>query len=250
MRTQRSKHFRLPGLLFFIFLAGHLLVSCKPNTSNTIQNITAAEFKERIQNSNGIILDVRTPTEVTSGYIEGASFININDADFERKISLMQKDKPVFVYCRSGGRSTKAAEFMLKNGFREVYNLTGGTGSWSDAQLPLVKPKNRVDENIKQMSVSEFDQVLQSQKIVFVEFHTLWCSPCIKMAPIVDSLQESYKGKIEIMRVDLDVSQLVAEKHSVSGVPTFILFKNGVEEWRKLGEVEESVLKTQLDDAL
>jgi len=57
---------------------------------------------------------VRTPDEVADGYIKNASTINLYDDDFIAKINLIQKDKQIYVYCKSGGRSSKATELMKK----------------------------------------------------------------------------------------------------------------------------------------
>jgi len=262
MRSPKIKIFKILSFTIITMLIAGQPVSSKStsanqpdnriedNLKNRVKNIPAKEFAKRIKNSNGIILDVRTPQEVADGHIKGSSFINIYDSDFERKVLMMQKDKPVYVYCRSGGRSGKAAEFMIENGFTKVYNLTGGIGAWKEAKLPLVKSKTKVDKNIKQLSVGDFQAIIKKHDLVFVEFHTLWCSPCVKMAPIVDDLEKTYKGKVKIMRVDLDKSESVGKKYAISGVPTFVLFRNGTEEERKRGELKRSVLKKLLDDAL
>ena len=95
-------------------------------SQGSVQNISAAEFQKQIEQNPGIILDVRTPGETAQGYIPDASFIDFYDKEFTNKVKLMQKDKPIYVYCRSGGRSAKAAEILKQNGFKEVYNLLGG----------------------------------------------------------------------------------------------------------------------------
>ena len=66
-----------------------------------IENVSAAEFQALVAQEDGILLDVRTPDEVAQGKIPGASVLNIYDDDFERKLNLMQKDKPIYVDCRA-----------------------------------------------------------------------------------------------------------------------------------------------------
>ena len=145
----------------FILAATFLLFSCSNaqnqrannnvvQSENVIERVSAEKFKQLVESGDGIILDVRTPEEVDQGYINGASTINFYDEDFESKLNLIQKDKPVYVYCKAGGRSGKAAEMMKKNGFKKVYNLEGGMNSWMGYGYTIVKPEGAKDENIKQ----------------------------------------------------------------------------------------------------
>jgi thioredoxin 1 len=212
-----------------------------------IKNVDAKTFKGLAESGKGITLDVRTPEEVAGGYINNASTINFYDPDFEKKINLMAKDKEIYVYCRSGGRSAKAADLLQKNGFAKVYNLDGGIMSWQNNNFPLVKPTGAKDEKIQQLSMDEFKKMINTAKPVLVDFHTLWCSPCKQMAPVVDKLETQYKGKAVVMRVDVDKSLEVSKAYNISGVPVFILFKNSKEVWRHKGLISEEELKKELD---
>lgn len=104
------------------------------------ENIKIAEFAEMIEsNPSLVILDVRTPEEVAAGYVEGAVKINVFDADFEQQVAKLDKKAPIAVYCKMGGRSSKAQGKMLKMGFEKVYNVAGGYTSWVAAGHPTVK---------------------------------------------------------------------------------------------------------------
>ncbi|MEO1436628.1 MAG: rhodanese-like domain-containing protein, partial [Bacteroidota bacterium] len=76
--------------------------------------------------SNLQLIDVRTPEEVAQGAIEGATNINFRASDFQEKILALDKEQPVLVYCKSGGRSGKTADLLVKQGFTKVYDLDGG----------------------------------------------------------------------------------------------------------------------------
>lgn len=134
-------------LFINLITATVLITSCNINQaqqpSSVIVNIDAKQFKALVDSGKGIILDVRTPEEVSEGYINNAKTINIHDADFVSKINLMQKDKEVYVYCRSGGRSAKAAEILKDNGFSKVYNLQGGITAWKDNGFPVAIPAGK-----------------------------------------------------------------------------------------------------------
>lgn len=96
-----------------------------------VQNLKQTDLDSFIQKDSVILIDVRTPGEVAAGYIPGAdSFIDINNAAFENKIGQLNTNYTYVMYCRSGGRSGRAASYMINNGFTKVYNLEGGMLSY------------------------------------------------------------------------------------------------------------------------
>ncbi|MEY3195147.1 MAG: hypothetical protein RIQ78_1244 [Bacteroidota bacterium] len=114
-----------------LFLSLITLFSCSQNAQT--QNVLDAEKTENMLKSDGSVqlVDVRTPSEwQQTGVIEGAKRINFNGADFQEQIALLDKNKPVIVYCAAGGRSPKAASMMTKMGFNKVYNYSGGMNDW------------------------------------------------------------------------------------------------------------------------
>lgn len=97
-----------------------------------VQALNQSDLSTKLQEENVVLIDVRTPGEVSSGYIKGANkFIDINGASFEADIKALDKSKTYVMYCRSGGRSGRAAEFMVNNGFTNVYNLLGGISNYT-----------------------------------------------------------------------------------------------------------------------
>ncbi|MCF8237147.1 MAG: rhodanese-like domain-containing protein [Saprospiraceae bacterium] len=84
-----------------------------------------------------ILLDVRSPEETAQAKLPGAMEIDFYQSDFLEKVDQLPKDKPVFVYCRSGNRSGQAMDKMKTLGFVEVYNLSGGITAWQAAGLPI-----------------------------------------------------------------------------------------------------------------
>jgi len=220
------------------------------NRPLAIENVDAKKFKELVDDGKGIILDVRTPEEVSAGYINNASTINLFDKDFNEKINLIQKDKPIYVYCRTGVRSAKAAELLQQNGFSKIHVLKGGISAWENNGYPIVKPKGTKDEKIQQMTLADFKKLLLTDKPILVDFHTKWCSPCMKMAPIVDGIAEKYKDKAIVLRIDVDRSKELGKAYKIQGVPVFILFKNGKEKWNHNGVISEEELKKKIEEYL
>ncbi len=90
-----------------------------------------------LDTTDALIIDVRTEAEFSEEHLPGALHMNVNQPDFKEKIQLLSKDKPVLVYCRSGGRSMKAAELMEELGFKAIYNLEGGMIAWKKEQEKL-----------------------------------------------------------------------------------------------------------------
>ena len=124
-------------------LALMIFYSCKdPNINDTttsdIELISAQQVHEAINNEDSLqLVDVRTQEEYEVSHLKGAQNICLESSDFEKKIKLLDKDKPVYVYCKKGGQSTKAAEKLKKLGFTKVYDLDGGIRSWEEKKLEL-----------------------------------------------------------------------------------------------------------------
>lgn len=103
-------------------------------------DVDVATFARYMNELPGVqLLDVRTPGEIAQGKIAGALEIDINDADFKQKVSKLDKEKPVLVYCRSGARSGNAMRQMTAMGFKQVYNLAGGINAWQGSGQKVVR---------------------------------------------------------------------------------------------------------------
>lgn len=92
-------------------------------------NLSGREFKSNFENTNGVLLDVRTPEEYAAGHIEGALNIDIFNPNFRDLIDALDNSKEYFVYCRSGNRSGQACMLMAELGYKSN-NLMGGIGAW------------------------------------------------------------------------------------------------------------------------
>ncbi len=114
--------------------------ACSQSTSqNTDGNQTPAvielsqdKLPGMIDQDDVIVIDVRTPGEIAEGYIKGADkFIDFNGTNFEQEVNALDKSKTYVMYCRSGGRSGQASNYMIQQGFTQVYNLTGGITAYN-----------------------------------------------------------------------------------------------------------------------
>ena len=94
------------------------------------KDVSVKEFSKLITTGKGTLLDVRAPGEIAKGSIKGSVNMDFFDDNFESKLDQLDKTKPVYVYCASGGRSSDAMDMMKKKGFVAVYNLLGGYNAW------------------------------------------------------------------------------------------------------------------------
>ena len=101
-------------------------------------NLGVKEFSEKIAEEGVRILDVRTPDEISKGYIEGAQFVDFYREDFKIEIDSLNKEFAYAIYCRSGKRSSQAMEIMQEFGFENLYNLEGGIIEWTNTGMPVV----------------------------------------------------------------------------------------------------------------
>jgi len=100
------------------------------------QGISSREAKNLLEkNKNIFLLDVRTPQENSQSRLPGSVLIPINE--FERRISEVPRNKTILVYCAVGARSKSVAEYLSKNGYKDVYTMTDGLVGWYRNGFPL-----------------------------------------------------------------------------------------------------------------
>lgn len=116
-----------------------LVVACETSSQQQFSQVDSHKFQEVLEGREVQLIDVRTPEEVSYGKIEGAGHIDFYDPEFETKISKLDKEKPVALYCAAGGRSAMAGEKLMELGFKEVYDLSGGFRGWQKDGYPIVK---------------------------------------------------------------------------------------------------------------
>lgn len=206
------------------------LVSSCNGGAQTNKEVSADQFEKGIQQPDVQLLDVRTAGEYRNGHIKSALQANWNDQnEFADRISALDKQKPVYIYCLSGPRSSTAAEWLRANGFQQVVELNGGFSSWKRNGKPV---EGMAD--VKQMTMSDYQQQIAGKEYVLVDFGAEWCPPCRKMEPIVNEFLAKQK-EISFLKIDGGIHTDLMKQLNAEGLPTFILLKNGQEVWRHKG---------------
>jgi rhodanese-related sulfurtransferase len=131
---------KLLSLIIVILVFTISCVAQEKKTSEEKDVLTPKDFQSKLSTTpNAVLLDVRTPDEVSQGKIQGSVNIDFNNTDYKKKIDSLDKEKTYFVYCAKGGRSSKAYAVMKSSGFKHVYDLEGGYSAWNEMGLPIVK---------------------------------------------------------------------------------------------------------------
>ena len=116
-------------MLRFVFFSLLLVNSCQIFESKEINTISDTQFTE-IQNTDYILVDVRTLEEYESGHIQDAVNFDFYSESFKNDILTLEKSSSIILYCRTQNRSIKTANFLKENGFKEIAVIKGGITSW------------------------------------------------------------------------------------------------------------------------
>ncbi len=220
-------------ILFIVFLHSFIFVKAQK-----IELLPPKSFEKKIISvPNPQILDVRTLEEFKNGAIENSLNADFNNQEeFKEYITYLDKSKPIFVYCFSGGRSAEASKILASNGFSTIYNLEGGYKDWLSKKKPVGA------ENIyKGMTNVDFMNLIKSDLPVLTVFSAKWCPPCKQLAPIINQIEVENKN-IKVVKIDVDLEKDLCARLGVDKYPSIVLFKDQKEAWSNVGFIEKSKL--------
>lgn len=98
--------------------------------------------------------------------------------------------------------------------------------------------------------MESFNDVINSDQLVLVDFFATWCQPCKMMHPVLDQVKATLGDRIRIVKVDVDQHGITAGRHQVRSVPTLMLFRNGEMLWRQSGAMSKTDLLAVIDPFL
>jgi thioredoxin 1 len=232
MKSLTTTSFRLLILVLFSCQG----VAQKEGSIN--KTISPTEFEQKLALPEAQLIDVRSPEEYADGGIKGSVNINYNGADFEERIAKLNKEKPVLVYCLSGGRSGSAAQKLNALGFKEVYNLQGGLVQWRSEGKTAGKTAGG-------MSMDDYTKAISAKGYVLVDFNAAWCAPCKKMLPWITQLSNDRKADLTLLKIDADQNADLLTQKGIQGIPYLELYKDGSLVWKQMGYIEEAEFKKQ-----
>ena len=93
-------------------------------------------------------------------------------------------------------------------------------------------------------------EVLKSDKPVLVDFWAAWCAPCRMIAPVVEAIAEEYEGKAKVLKLNVDENAETSAKYNIRGIPTLLLFKDGVVKEQIVGNTTKSTISKMIDNQL
>lgn len=227
--------------IYAFILSLFVISACNSQSEGYVLDPLA--FDQKIGNTpDAIILDVRTPGEFAEGYINKAVNIDFRDTKFDATLKNMDKSKPYFVYCLSGGRSGEAAKIMRSQGFEKVYELKGGILAWKKEKMPLAG----ITAAAADQSVDNFKKLLSENNKILIDFYAPWCGPCKKMAPMMEELKKEYKDKISIVKINVDENEALSAQLGISQIPLFHYYEGGKLKWKHEGLISKKELLKQL----
>lgn len=119
-----------------------VVLGCRESVAQEhVKDVSAKEMQKLIEADSVQLIDVRTPKEFKEGHISNAKNIDFLSESFSENLQILNKQKPVVVYCRSGNRSTKSIKEFLDAGFVEIYNLEGGILLWEAQGFKVERQK-------------------------------------------------------------------------------------------------------------
>lgn len=125
--------------LFSLFVLVIAFSSCIKKSVAGVVLSDATSFEKKMSAPHVQLVDVRTSEEFAEGHLPKSVNIDVTSDDFESKVATLDKEQPVMVYCKMGGRSAKATEKLKELGFKNITDLEGGFSNWEEEKKPIEK---------------------------------------------------------------------------------------------------------------
>lgn len=239
---------RMKSVFAYLFIA--VLIGITGCMADGQETLNPKEFKAKLALSELQLVDIRTPAEYDLGYIEGADNIDFYNTEFVANISKLDKEKPLAIYCKSGGRTKDAMKQLAKVGFKNIYALAGGLLAWEKTGYTLVTPKP-IEQVKTTVTKAEYDKLVASEKIVIIDFSAVWCGPCKMLKPVLDKISTEYAAKgVKIITIDVDDSKALSNELRVNEIPLLLFYKDGKLAEQMIGFNPENIIKETIEKYL
>ena len=159
-------------LKIFTVIATLFMMACSSKASNhNVEVVSPKEFQTKLSDdTSAYLLDVRKPEEFEAGHLDGAHLLNWLDTEsFKKETLKIDKSKTIYVYCRSGRRSSEAANYLAENGYK-VVDMEGGILAWEEAKLPVVKNSDTASKLIEAQGIKHDSFTTKSGKELRIHF--------------------------------------------------------------------------------
>lgn len=235
---------------FITFFSITLLLSISGCQAGGQETLNPKDFKAKITMAGVQLVDIRTPQEFELGYIEGAENIDFYNPDFVTLISKLDKEKPLAIYCKSGGRTKDAMKVLAKEGFKDIYALGGGLLAWEKDGFLLMVPKP-VEPVKTTVTKAEYDKLVASDKMVIIDFSAVWCGPCKMLKPVLDKISTDYSARgVKIITIDVDASKALSNELMVNEIPLILFYRDGKMVEQMIGFNPEAIIKETIEKYL
>ena len=125
----------------------------------------------------------------------------------------------------------------MRNGLRTHQRTFYILEKLSPSNLRLIQIKHNMET---------FQQIINGEKPVLIDFYATWGGPCKAMSPIVEQIGKEMQGQARVLKIDVDKNQAVAAQYQIQAVPTFMIFKKGEMVWRQPGGADKMTIMNQL----
>jgi thioredoxin 1 len=116
------------------------------------------------------------------------------------------------------------------------------------------KPTEKSASNENEIKIiddmSSFNEIINSNTPVLVDFYADWCAPCRMMAPILEQVSKEMNGKVRVVKVNVDKNSDAAHKYQIRSIPTMILFRNGKVQWQGVGVMQADQIKSIIEQKI
>jgi rhodanese-related sulfurtransferase len=211
------------------------------------EGISFETFESKLKQAspNPQILDARTAEEYKRDHLAGAVNVSLaNEVELQKQIDKLDKKKPVFVYSINNGRSSVLVKKLKEQNFTEAYELPGGISKWVGAGRPV---ETTVGNGL---SVSEYHQLIKSDKLVLVDVHSKFCGGCKRLLPTVDSVAREQSHVLKVVKIELFDNKQLGKELNIESIPTLILYKGDKIVWQKTGVTSKSAIEAVIKEEI